>query len=256
MYGYLSELHQKLVFTKDDLVATTGSKDRAAALLLSYQRKNLITKIRRNLYCVTNLSTGAPEASKMQIASAVSPTAAVAYHAAMEYHGVAHQVFYELCVVSATRFTPFEFDGTRFVYVRNPLEEGVMQPEFGGGVRVTDLERTVLDCIDRIDLCGGVEELLHCLEAVAYVDETKLIRYLRLYGKASLFKKAGYVLALTAVGRSLTSDFYALCHKASERSTGVLTTLEPCERFVGEWRLYVPEWINSEIQPSGHDTLR
>lgn len=247
MYEHLSELHQKLVFTKDDLVDTTGSKERAAALLLSYQRKGLITKIRRNLYCVTNLATGAPEASKMQIASAVSPTAAVAYHAAMEYHGAAHQVFYELCVVSTTRFTPFEFDGTRFNYVRNPMKEGIVQPEFGGGVRVTDFERTVLDCIDRIDLCGGVEELLHCMEAVTYLDETKITRYLNLYGKASLFKKAGYMLALTAVGRCLTSDFFTQCRKESERSTGVLTTLEPCERFVGEWRLYIPEWISSEI---------
>lgn len=247
MYGHLSDLHQKLVFTKDDLVVTTGNKERAAALLLSYQRKGLITKIRRNLYCVTNLATGTPEASKMQIASAISPTAAVAYHAAMEYHGVAHQVFYELCVVSTTRFTPFEFDGTHFTYVRNPLDEGIVQPEFGGGVRVTDLERTVLDCIDRIDLCGGVEELLHCMEAVTYLDETKLSNYLNLYGKASLFKKAGYVLALTAVGRRLTNDFYTRCRKESERSIGVLTTLEPCDCFVGEWRLYVPEWINSEL---------
>lgn len=247
MYGYLSELHQKQVFTKDELANITGSKERAAALLLNYQRKGLITKIRRNLYCVTNLATGSPEVSKMQIASAVSPTAAVAYHGAMEYHGVAHQVFYELCVISTTRFTPFEFDGTRFTYVRNALEEGIVQPEFGGGVRVTDLERTVLDCIDRIDLCGGVEELLHCLEAVTYLEETKLMRYLNLYGKASLFKKAGYVLTLTAVGHSLSSDFYALCRKESERSTGVLTTLEPCERFVNQWRLYIPEWINSEV---------
>ena len=33
-------------------------------------------------------------------------------------------------------------------------------------VRVTDLERTIIDCLDRLDRAGGVEEFIHSLAMI------------------------------------------------------------------------------------------
>ena len=183
MFNFLPELHRLLVFNKDDVVRITGSKERASELLLNYQSRGFITKLRRGLYCVLNLGTSAPEASKFQIATSITPTATVAYHSAMEYHGFAHQPFYELSVASATRFTSFEFDGISYRYYRNPISLGILTFDYDHSIRITDIERTIIDCIDRIDLCGGVEELLHCLSSIHYVSTERLLQYLTCYDK-------------------------------------------------------------------------
>jgi predicted transcriptional regulator of viral defense system len=56
-------------------------------------------------------------------------------------------------------------------------------------VRVTDEERTVIDCIDRIDRAGGLEELLHAIAAMTYLNENKLLNYLEIYDKQFLYQK-------------------------------------------------------------------
>lgn len=40
------------------------------------------------------------------------------------------------------------------------------------------LKKTIIDCIDNIDLAGGIEEVLNALEQIKYVDKNKLIEIL------------------------------------------------------------------------------
>ena len=247
MLDYLPQLHQKLVFNKDDLTLLTGSKQRTAALLLNYQARGLIVKIRRNLYCVLNLASSAPEASKVQIACAVTPSATVAYHAAMAYHGFAHQPFYEMSVISDTRFTPFEFDAITYRYFRNPIPFGIQTFDYDHSIRVTDLERTIVDCIDRIDLCGGVEELMHCLSSVRYANVEQLLIFLGSYNKIALFKKAGFILSRFAETLHIPKEFFTRCRSKSDQSITRLTTIEPCTTYSREWHLYVPQHIDNFI---------
>lgn len=255
MYDYLTQLHQKLLFTREDVIAITGSKDRASALLLNFQSKGLISKVRRNLYCVVNLATHIPEASKMQVASAVSPSSAIAYHSALEYHGFAHQVFFEMNVISDTRFIPFEYDGIRYNYLHNPIPDGIVVPPSDYKIRVTNIERTILDCIDRIDLCGGVEELIHSLTSIQYVDSHLLADYLKAYGKVALYKKAGYIFTLLKDFIHLPEEILSICHDQGSRSTAVLTTIEPCTSYIKEWKLYVPQNITTYIENSNYGNL-
>ena len=73
-------------------------------------------------------------------------------------------------------------------------ENGVITPKGNPYVHVTDLERTVIDCCDRIERAGGIEELLHCMEGISLLDEPKLEKYLALYNKAFLYQKVGFIL--------------------------------------------------------------
>ena len=56
--------------------------------------------------------------------------------------------------------TTFEFDGYTYHYVKEQMKEGIVSPEFSGGVRVTDKERTIVDSIKDINLIAGLEEVL------------------------------------------------------------------------------------------------
>ena len=66
-------------------------------------------------------------------------------------------------------------------------------------VPVADLERTFIDCVDRPDLCGGLEEIFHGYQRRhTDLSNEKLLGYLRRFGEPSAVKRVG--LLLEAVG--------------------------------------------------------
>ena len=46
-----------------------------------------------------------------------------------------------------------------------------MRLEQNAEIVVTDLERTVVDCVDRIDIAGGIEKLVTALNGITNLDE-------------------------------------------------------------------------------------
>src|SRR5690554_5774601 len=131
-------------------------------------KKGLVKKIRSNMYSCVNPATDQVMASRFQIACASSKSAYLSHHSAFEYYGLANQVYYEVYISSETRFRDFEFEGVRYKYVASKINDGVIEPKNSEGIRVTDLERTVVDSIKDFEKIGGFEELLNCLSAIHY----------------------------------------------------------------------------------------
>lgn len=234
----LSFLYQQLLFTPRDIMGETGTLRSATTLLNRYQKQGYVSKVRRGLYCVNNLATNQPEANKFQIASAITPTSYVAYHAAMEYHGLAHQIYYDVAVGTEQAFNSFEFDGTHYEAHPSSLSLGVDAPFSDSHVRVTNVERTVVDCIDRMDLCGGWEEVVNCLQSVRYLREEQLINVLQFYGKTALYKKVGFLFE--ALYLPVSSDFISHCQRYAKASVTYLTSDGDSNHFCQPWRLYAP----------------
>lgn len=60
---------------------------------------------------------------------------------------------------------------------------------------VTDVEKTVIDCLDRLDLCGGLDQAAQVVAAAAEkMDPRKLVQYARQIGNSSLVQRLGYIL--------------------------------------------------------------
>lgn len=85
-----------------------------------------------------------------------------------------------------------------------------MRLEQNAEIVVTDLERTVVDCIDRIDLAGGLEELVTALNGITHLDEQALLSYLKEYNKKFVYKKAGFLLSLLKKDL-LSQNFFDIC---------------------------------------------
>lgn len=234
----LSYLHSKLLFTPQDVAQITGNKRSAQTLLLRYQQKGLISKIRRGSYCVNNIATNLPEANKFQIASAITSSSYVAYHAAMEYHGLAHQVYFNVDIGGQQAFNSFTFDGNNFCFHQVATHIYVDTPIADTHVKVTNVERTIVDCIDRIDLCGGWEELINCLLSVQYIRDEIVLSVLKAYNKIALYKKVGFLfekLHLPGEGRII-----AACLPYAKESVTYLTSDGDSDTFNASWRLYFP----------------
>lgn len=241
-------LHQKLLFAPEDLARELGNPRSAATLLWRYQKQGYIIKVRRGLYSVTNMATKQPEANKFQIASAITPTAYVAYHAAMEYHGLAHQVYYDVTVGTEQSFRAFDFDGNHFAPHLSTFALGIENPVVDSHVRVTNVERTLIDCIDRIDLCGGWEELVNCLRGVHYLREEQLMAVLKAYNKTALYKKTGFLFE--QLGLPVSTDFIASCRSYAKDSVMYLTSGGTSDTFHAAWRLYAPHDVLTINNPN------
>ncbi|MDD2362064.1 MAG: hypothetical protein PHH84_03775 [Oscillospiraceae bacterium] len=123
----------------------------------------MVKKIRNNLYTCVNVADGQPVASKYHIACAINETAYISHHSAFEYMGISNQVFYEMYVYSMKRFANFEFEGITYKYISSKIEDGVIVPKNTQGIRITSIERTVVDSIKDFEKIGGLEELLNCI---------------------------------------------------------------------------------------------
>lgn len=249
----LSYLHNKLLFTLQDVAIEMGNTRSAQALLMRYQRQGYISKVRRGLYCVNNIASLLPEVNKFQVASAVTSTSYVAYHAAMEYHGLAHQVYYDVAVGGEQTFNSFEFDGNNYSFRHIATHVGVDTPIADSHVRVTNVERTVIDCIDRIDLCGGWEELINCLRSVHYLREEVLLTILKAYSRIALYKKVGFLFE--QLDMPVSSNLIDMCRQYAKESVTYLTSDGDSDTFNATWRLYVPKNLLTINQQSPNELI-
>ena len=251
MTSHLHKLHQMRLFSLKDVIQITDNESTAKSFLAANIKKGTICRIKKNLYAITDLATMQCAVSKYEIAANISENSYVAYHSAMEYHGLGHQLFNEVSVISESTFRTFEFEGVTYHYHQPTRAAGVTVPMMNSLVRVTDIERTVIDCIDRIKYAGGLEELLNNLSSISYIDEKKLILYMDLYGKISIYQKAGLLLSLFKKQMRLSSSFFRHCKKHIGNSTRHLTdTTEQCE-YNSEWRLCVPTYLTNNWKQGG-----
>ena len=110
----------------------------------------------------------------------------VAYHAALQFFGKAQSLSRRYSVLTEHRLKPVPFQGAEFVPVLVPQAVRSL-PEWGGGittqrhaggiVRVTPLERTLVDVLDQPDQGGDWEEIWRSLEAVEYFEIEAVIAY-------------------------------------------------------------------------------
>ena len=162
------------------------------------------------------------------------PIPRISHHSAFEYYGFANQVYNEVYVSSETRFNSFEYDNITYKYVASRMAEGVVVAKNTTGVRITDLERTVIDSIHDLNKIAGLEELLNCLEGVRFLNEDKLRLYLDHYDTQGLYQKTGFLLGQLKVSK----DFIEYCQSKIGKSKKYLIG-EPkgSSNYNREWEL-------------------
>ena len=233
------QLLQLGCFNRYDVAELTGNLRTADSILYSYKKKGFVRSIRRNLYTVISPETNQPAAHPFQIACAISEDAYLSHHSAFEFYGMSHQIWNEIYVSSSTKFNDFEFDGKHYMHIHSKTSHDVVT---SGKVRVTSLERTVIDSIKDFSKIGGLEELLHCLSMVPFLNENKIIEILIIYNNQFLWQKTGLLLSCFP-DLKLSSDFFELCKTNSQKSVRFLYESLKNEHsvFKKEWNLYIPE---------------
>lgn len=231
------------VFDREDVAALCHNAHTAQSALPRLIRDGLVVRIRNNMYTCISGQTMQPIASRYQIGCAVSKSAYISHHSAMELYGKADQVFYEVDVSSESRLNDFEFDGWHYRYIRSRCSLGVEQPALGGGIRVTDRERTVIDCIRDMDKIAGPEEVLSCISAMGRLSESRLLTYLEQYHNQFLYQKTGLILWHWREHLGLSDSFFAACQLRIGKSKRYFSRDVSSGHFDRRWQIVVPEHL-------------
>jgi predicted transcriptional regulator of viral defense system len=203
-------LSQHDVFTVEELdhflsEKGSGKSSTRKALLTYYRKKGRIVPVRRGLYAVVPFGSS-PDSCPVDmylLAAKMTGDAVLGYHTALEFHGKAYSVYNRLHYLSARRSLPVVFRNYEFIRVSMPQQLLVKGQEMfgvfhqkrsGSELRVTGLERTLVDVLDRPDLTGSWEEIWRSLESIEFFDIEQVIKYVLLLENSTTAAKVGFFL--------------------------------------------------------------
>lgn len=148
-------------------------------------------------------------------------------------------------VSSETSFRSFKFDGYTYHYITSRSLEGIEKPEYSGGIAVTDLERTLVDSVKDMDKIAGMEEVVQDIKSMHRMQEKRLLKYMELYQNQFLYQKMGFLLSGNRKQLGLSEKFFEVCKKHIGKSKRYLTCDMESGRYNDDWKLVIPEQLNS-----------
>ncbi len=241
---YLSELTKLKVFDYSDVCKIIGNNSSAESILQDYLRKGYIKRIRRNLYTAISLETNECIADKYLIASNITKTSFVSHHSAFEFYNFYNQVYGSVNVSSLTKFNDFEFDGNEYSLIKVSYDSFV---EHVRGIRVSSIERTIVDSIKDSGKHSDLEETLNCMNMISYISVDDVLKYLEQINSKMLYKKVGLILSLFKDKFNIPACFFEKCHQVSDSVNGHFDNNKDAHVYNAEWKIYIYKDIESYI---------
>ena len=209
---YESFLASEPVFTGSELAAFLADHgvarpvEEAHRLGERWLREGRVVTVRPDLFAVVNAGRDPARFQPMPylVATKMAPDAVVSHHAALDFWGISYSMWFD-AVYSATDPVPPVFYGpVRYRGVRFPerlIESGnqhfgvVEQSYADGMVRVTTMERTLVDTLADPDYGGSWDEIYQSLTGADSIDVAMVAAYCQARdGGAALRAKVGFFL--------------------------------------------------------------
>ena len=225
------------------------------ALLAYHAKSGHLVRLRKGLYATVPPGYQASEApvDPFLVTGKLTPDAILAYHTALEFHGIAHSPTREFFYLTSLSARPLEFRGQRFRAVRPPTRLRSKRAEssnvldadrLGLSVRVTNLERTMVDVLDRPQFGGGWEEIWRSLEGVEFFDLDAVVQYVLLLANATTAAKVGFFMEQHREQLMVEDRHLELLRKNSPRVPHYFSRGDRLPgKLVATWNLIVPSEI-------------
>ena len=232
-----------------------GKTQKSASQLLRYYytRKRLV-QVHNGLFAVVIPGTDAEivDTDPFDICMKVASDAVVAYHAALEFHGYAHSHFQDYPILVERQFGYFDFHGMTFhstMYPKALCRKQEWQTEILNQeremqtIRVTSMERTLVDCLDRVSLAGGWEELWRSMTALRHYDLDRVIAYAGKLDNAIAAARVGFFLEQNKKALHVPESILRKLELLRPRQNLYLDTTRTPGKVVKRWKLVVPPEI-------------
>ncbi len=217
------------IFNIDTLVSLSGKqyidlKPVLKRLVINEQ----LSRIERGVYCVRNFR------NPYVIANNLLKNSLIAYWSALNLHQLTEQipnVVYSQSVMQKKDTKVFNVR-YKFVGIKDYKIAGISQMGYGNEMfKITDIEKTLLDCFDLPQHSGGYEELIRAFYQ-AKINSSKLLTYGKQMENLSVLKRIGFL-----------SELFEMTHLANFRVEVLrlinsrYTLLDPMGNDMGEFNI-------------------
>lgn len=196
------------------------SREHAVNLLSSMARKRALHRIGRGRYVVIppdvlygrNTYVVDPHViiDELLVADGAGDAYYVAYQSAATLHGAAHQLPFALMVAVPQQRRPIELGRAQidFVQLQRSKLFGFHKTTYEEArLNVSHREKTILDCLERFDLCGGVDEVARTISVlVEEIAADRLLDYLTRMDNQALIQRLGFILERLSTLQTVDED--------------------------------------------------
>lgn len=168
-------------------------------ILSRMEDDGLVERLERGKYLVIPLSArkGGYTLNEFVIGSELVEPYAISYWSALNYHGLTEQIPSTVFVQTTSRKKKRDLNvfGVRYLIIK------ISEPKFFGvekvwidnvSINITDKEKTIVDCLDRPEYCGGVIEVAKALNNEVYGSD-RLSRYAANMKNSGVIRRLGFL---------------------------------------------------------------
>ena len=192
------------IFTLDDVIETLGvTYGNAKVIINRLVKKAWLIRLNRGTYLIVPLEAGVRSLYTEHgfvVASHLVDPYYIGYDSALNYHGLTEFVPSSVFVVTSKRRSDLVILNTRFRFITVTKSRmfGVEEITVSGKqVKVSDAEKTVADCLDHPEYCGGIDEIGKSIffeHRELHIG--KIIMDAQRMGNKTIIKRLGYLLEL------------------------------------------------------------
>jgi len=223
--------HEWDIFTlKEAKEAFKDKFDKLESLIENLVNKEVLSRIERGKYCRATFR------DENVIGTRLVTDGVVAYWSALNLHGLTDQFPNKVFIQTSLRKKDKSVFGVDYKFVSTELYKMTGFTIQGRGnhqFKMTNLEKTIIDCFDHPEYSGGYEELIKAFVQTP-LNQERLIEYAKIIDNKAVTKRMGYVAELTS-----KKVFEGFIQFAKSQVNGTYTLIDPIGNDEGE---FIPEW--------------
>ncbi|MBE0524899.1 MAG: hypothetical protein IBX40_11280 [Methanosarcinales archaeon] len=167
-------------------------------LLSHMEKEGWVERIEKGKYLIIPLGAekGRYTINEFVIGYEIVKNAAIAYWSALNYHGFTEQIPSTVFIQTTSRKKEpkIEIFGVRYRIIRVTEKKFFAQQKIwieDSQVCITDPEKTIADCLDNPQYCGGIVEVAKALRNEKKIDLDKVIEYAIRMENSAILKRLG-----------------------------------------------------------------
>ncbi|MFZ0034368.1 MAG: type IV toxin-antitoxin system AbiEi family antitoxin [Sedimentisphaerales bacterium] len=247
---FLAE-QQKGIFTIEDAIRAVGPNAKEVVHHLAV--KKWVLPLKRGLYAMVPLDVGVKGADafvvhNFVVASMLTEPYYIGYWSALNHHGLTDQIPRTTFIATTKARHPLKVLDDEYYFVKQSNSKffGWVETEVEDHVvHISDPEKTVADCLDHPEHCGGIEQIARAIYfSHEEINLKRVMKYAHRMGNRTIEKRLGHVLEVTGLLPEHEKLF------AGFKPSAGFPRLDPLSpktgKYDGRWNLLINYRINPE----------
>ena len=201
LYFYLGEKNKRVFTIKDIVQILNISYAHARNIASNMVKKDVIERIKPGLFVriPESVILDKQQYTEDAILIAVKATkkSFLSHYTALTIHGISERYSTQIYATTTTHQRNIQYHNITIKYIQIIPKKyfGTTTISYSNdNILISDIERTIIDVIDKPKYAGGWIETINCLKNIDELDYKKLIEYLKKYNNKTTARKIGYLL--------------------------------------------------------------